>query len=105
MPGQTMSAPVMDRPDTPVAPAAGDSKTCILIGAGMDCGKRRAGCVMGPDAYRTAGIIDALADLGWRVEDRGNVTGPTAPKPAPPGALHALDETAEWTRRLGCRGP
>ena len=50
--------------------------TCILIGAGMDCGKRRRGCVMGPDAYRTAGIAGTLADLGWRVEDRGNLDGP-----------------------------
>ncbi|WP_342351468.1 arginase family protein, partial [Jannaschia rubra] len=32
------------------------AKHCILIGAPLDSGKRRKGCLMGPDAYRTAGI-------------------------------------------------
>ena len=27
-----------------------------LIGVPMDSGKRRRGCLMGPDAYRTAGL-------------------------------------------------
>ena len=74
--------------------------TCILIGAGMDCGKRRRGCVMGPDAYRTAGIADAITGLGWQVEDRGNLAGPPAPAPAAPGQIHALPETVAWTRQL-----
>ena len=39
-------------------------KTCILIGAPVDSGKRRTGCLMGPDAYRTAGIVAALSGLG-----------------------------------------
>ena len=34
---------------------------CILIGAPVDCGKKRRGCLMGPDAYRTAGLAEALA--------------------------------------------
>lgn len=75
-------------------------KTCILIGAGLDCGKRRRGCVMGPDAYRTAGIGDTLSDLGWTVEDRGDIKGPAAPAPAAPGAVHALAETVAWTQAL-----
>ncbi|WP_334061035.1 arginase [Limimaricola cinnabarinus] len=74
--------------------------TCILIGAGMDCGKRRRGCVMGPDAYRTAGIAGTLADLGWRVEDRGNLDGPAWVENAPAGKVHARDETIFWTRQL-----
>ncbi|WP_282026051.1 arginase [Limimaricola cinnabarinus] len=74
--------------------------TCILIGAGMDCGKRRRGCVMGPDAYRTAGIAGTLADLGWRVEDRGNLDGPAWVEDAPAGKVHARDETIFWTRQL-----
>lgn len=52
------------------------TQTCILIGAGMDCGKRRRGCIMGPDAYRTAGLAGTLNDLGWQVEDRGNIDAP-----------------------------
>ncbi|MEL6992695.1 MAG: arginase family protein, partial [Pseudomonadota bacterium] len=41
------------------------SKTCILIGAPIDSGKPRKGCVMGPDAYRVAGLTDALESLNY----------------------------------------
>ncbi|WP_347140847.1 arginase [Paracoccus sp. SSK6] len=75
-------------------------KTCILIGAGLDCGKRRRGCSMGPEAYRVAGLAATLANLGWSVEDRGDVPGPKAPQPSTPGQVHARAETAEWTRLL-----
>jgi arginase len=74
--------------------------TCILIGAPLDCGKRRRGCSMGPEAYRVAGLAETLADLGWRVEDRGDVPGPKAPPPAPAGQVHARSENIEWTRLL-----
>ncbi|MDD9716445.1 arginase [Dinoroseobacter sp. PD6] len=76
------------------------TQKCILIGAGMDCGKRRRGCIMGPDAYRTAGLIDTLGDLGWQTEDRGNLPGPTWVADTPPGEVHALSETITWTRLL-----
>lgn len=73
--------------------------TCILIGAPVDSGKRRRGCLMGPDAYRTAGLAKALGDLGHRVQDRGNV----APAPftaQPHDRLYALQETIAWTTAL-----
>ena len=74
-------------------------QTCILIGAPMDSGKRRKGCLMGPDAYRTAGLAQALQDLGHSVEDHGNVA------PAPFTAqdhpkLVQLEETIAWTTSL-----
>lgn len=75
------------------------SQTCILIGAPVDSGKKRRGCLMGPDAYRTADLAHALSDLGHQVEDRGNV----APHPFTPQAhpkLHALEETIAWTSAL-----
>ncbi|QJF51392.1 arginase [Roseobacter ponti] len=74
-------------------------KTCILIGAPVDSGKRRAGCLMGPDAYRTAGLGRAIMDLGHGVEDRGNV----APRPYTERSdpkLHAPEETIAWTESL-----
>ncbi len=75
-------------------------QTCILIGAPMDSGKRRAGCLMGPDAYRTAGLAGALRDLGHRVEDRGNLT-PAAHRPDAEGATpYRVNETIGWTNRL-----
>ncbi|MFC4668218.1 arginase [Seohaeicola nanhaiensis] len=75
-------------------------KTVILIGAPVDSGKRRTGCLMGPDAYRTAGLANALSDLGHKVEDMGNLT-PAAHQPdTNEGKLHAPNETIAWTHRL-----
>ncbi len=51
------------------------SKT-ILIGAPIDEGQRRAGCVMGPTAYRVAGIAASIRDLGHGVEDWGDMALP-----------------------------
>ncbi|MGD1884515.1 MAG: arginase [Paracoccaceae bacterium] len=71
----------------------------LLLGVPMDCGKARQGCLMGPDAYRTAGLADALSELGHRVMDLGNVDpGDFDAKPHP--NLHALHETIAWTKAL-----
>jgi len=73
---------------------------CQMIGVPMDCGKRRRGCMMGPDSLRTAGLHAALADLGHRVQDAGNITSaPFAADSARPG-IYALPETIAWTRAL-----
>lgn len=72
---------------------------CILQGAPLDCGKISRGCVMGPDAYRTAGLAEALISLGHTVTDIGNV----APAPftdTPHPKLHRLSETIAWTYAL-----
>ena len=74
-------------------------KTCILIGAPVDSGKKRTGCLMGPDAYRTAGLAQALSDLGHTVIDEGNCR-PDPYVAAPHPHLHALDETIGWTTSL-----
>ena len=75
-------------------------KTCILVGAPMDSGKRRTGCLMGPDAYRTAGLAQALRDLGHRVEDMGNLTPASHAPDTGLTKLHAPNETIGWTNRL-----
>ncbi len=72
---------------------------CILVGVPLDCGKRRQGCLMGPDAYRTAGLAKALRDLGHEVEDIGNI------QPAPftsdaHDKLFKLAENIAWTTSL-----
>lgn len=72
---------------------------CILQGAPLDCGKISRGCIMGPDAYRTAGLAEALISLGHTVTDIGNV----APAPftdTPHPKLHRLSETIAWTYAL-----
>ncbi|MBI1173516.1 arginase [bacterium] len=76
-------------------------KNVSLIGAPLDSGQRRRGCVMGPTAYRIAGIASAIADLGHSVLDRGD-RHPTAVQPArcPNPAVDQLAETLAWTALL-----
>lgn len=74
---------------------------CILIGAPVDSGKARRGCLMGPDAYRVAGVHDALVELGHEVRDLGNLSPAAAVAPASlPGHLVCPDETIGWTIAL-----
>ncbi len=75
------------------------SENCILIGAPVDSGKRRRGCLMGPDAYRTANLAEALRALGHSVEDRGNVA-PLSFTDRAHERLHAVAETIAWTGAL-----
>jgi arginase len=78
-----------------------DHKHCLLLGAPVDSGQRRPGCLMGPAAYRVAGIAGALAALGHGVEDRGDLApAPLAPADCPNPAVHALAETVAWTKTL-----
>lgn len=56
-------------------------KTVALIGVPLEEGSGRGGCAMGPAAYRIAGIASAMGELGYRVEDRGDL------RPAPAGDL------------------
>lgn len=65
----------------------------ILIGAPIDEGQRRPGCLMGPAAYRVAGLTKAISDLGHGVEDWGDVSLPSlAHVTCPNPAVHSLAE-------------
>lgn len=76
----------------------------ILIGAPIDEGQRRPGCLMGPAAYRVAGLARAIADLGHGVEDWGDVELPSLrPAPCPNPAVHSLAECVGWTEVLADR--
>ena len=75
-------------------------QTCILIGAPVDSGKRRPGCLMGPDAFRTAGLAEALATLGHKVVDLGNLSPASHAPDTGDGPLFAPNETIGWTNRL-----
>ncbi len=75
-----------------------------LIGVPLDCGKRRAGCVMGPDAYRVAGLAEALRALGHDVRDAGNLApGPDLPITGP-DHLHRPGAVAAWTEVIARAG-
>ena len=74
---------------------------CILIGAPIDSGQQRPGCLMGPSAYRVAGLVQALSDLGHTVEDRGDLApGPLPDVIAENPVVHSLPETLAWTQAL-----
>jgi arginase len=71
-----------------------------LIGVPMDAGQRRAGCVMGPAAYRVAGLAQAMTGLGHQVVDQGDLRLPCPLPPAtcPNAAVQALAEVAAWAQ-------
>lgn len=48
-------------------------KQLSVIGVPMDLGQNRRGVDMGPSAMRYAGVTDRLVNLGYDVEDRGDV--------------------------------
>ncbi len=75
------------------------TQTILLIGAPVDSGKTRKGCLMGPDAYRTARLAGALADLGHDVRDLGTLGPDDTGLPERDG-LHQLPRTVGWTRAL-----
>lgn len=77
-------------------------RTCILIGAPVDSGKRRQGCRMGPDAYRVANLAEALTALGHEVRDIGNIApAPSRPCTCANPLVHGLAETVAWAEALG----
>lgn len=68
-----------------------------LLGIPVEDGAGRMGCEMGPSAYRTAGIVEAIAELGHEVEDLGNVVRGPLPIVTPPHPhLRRLPEIAAW---------
>ncbi len=76
-------------------------KSCILIGCPVDSGKKRQGCLMGPDAYRVAGISEAMNDLGRTVIDLGNLSPAKIDSPeGAPKHLYMPAETIGWTITL-----
>ncbi|MGN0931431.1 arginase [Falsigemmobacter intermedius] len=73
----------------------------ILIGAPVDSGQRQPGCLMGPAAYRVAGIARALQDLGHPVSDRGDVAMDPLPEVRSENpAIDQLPQTVAWTTAL-----
>ena len=74
-------------------------KTILLVGAPVDSGKTRDGCLMGPDAFRTARLAGALTDLGHSVQDLGNVV-PDKNDLQEISGLYKLPLTVGWTSAL-----
>lgn len=75
--------------------------TISVLGAPTEAGTYRRGCIMGPAAYRTAGLIEMLADLGHTVaEDRDLVPEPVEIDDGPHAPAHSVGATAGWVRAV-----
>lgn len=76
---------------------------CKIIGAPVEDGAGRPGCIMGPAAYRTAGLAQVIAELGHTALDLGDVR-PAAIAPFPMAhsnvALKNLPQIAAWTAAI-----
>lgn len=73
----------------------------ILIGAPIDTGQKRAGCLMGPAAYRVAGIAREVSSEGHGVEDWGDLVLPELkPVTCANPMVHDLAETVAWAEIL-----
>ncbi|MEP3300136.1 MAG: arginase [Pseudoruegeria sp.] len=74
---------------------------CVLIGAPIDCGASQAGCLMGPDAFRTARLQPTLEALGHGVSDLGNLAPAPISVDSPLNpSIHDLDNVVGWALSL-----
>ena len=76
-----------------------------LLGIPLEIGASQLGTLMGPDALRTAGIGRVLDQLGFAVEDHGNLAVPADLPDRAPGPQNAryYDEIKGWIRALSER--
>jgi arginase len=76
-------------------------KQIVLVGAPVDEGAGQRGCLMGPDAYRTAGLQETLQELGHSVVDQGNLSPAEVGSLTPPNRiLRNYRAYVAWTRAL-----
>src|SRR6201996_1679351 len=79
--------------------------TIALLGVPIEIGASQAGTLMGPAALRTAGIARVLEQLGFEVEDHGDLARPATSdsnEKAPANAKY-YDEIKDWVRSLSER--
>jgi arginase len=75
-----------------------------LLGVPIEIGASQAGTLMGPAALRTAGIARVLDQLGFCVEDHGDLAISNVSSDGPPPAnAKFYDEVKTWIRILGER--
>ena len=74
---------------------------CTILGIPIQTGTGRGGCLMGPDALRTAGLHELISGLGYNVQDLGNLGNPK-PVDYVQGLTHLvkLPETVAWIRDI-----
>lgn len=76
-------------------------KKCCIIGMPVQTGTYVDGCIMGPDAYRTAGLTQVLTELGHSCDDLGNIASvPEDLVSHQNQAIKCLAETVSWARTI-----
>ncbi len=77
------------------------TKRCQMLGVPVQSGASQPGCLMGPDALRTAGLPEVLRELGWEVTDRGDAAAADQPALTHENtALRELEAMVGWTRSV-----
>lgn len=72
-----------------------------LVGAPAQSGTYRRGCLMGPAALRTAGLAEALTELGHTIASDSDLTpDPVTIDDGPFAPAHGVGETAGWIRAI-----
>jgi arginase len=72
---------------------------CTILGLPLQAGTGRGGCLMGPDAFRTAGLGEVITSQGFGLTDLGNLPFPASvPEVTGPAHLKKLPEIVAWTR-------
>lgn len=73
--------------------------SCNIIGIPVENGAGQPGCIMGPAAYRTAGLAQTITALGHTLKDHGDVRmtiQETFARTHHNPALRNLSQTAAW---------
>ena len=69
---------------------------CTILGLPLQAGTGRGGCLMGPDAFRTAGLGEVITSQGRELRDLGNLPFPTyIPEVVGPEHLKKLPEIVD----------
>lgn len=77
------------------------NQDCCLIGIPVQAGTNIDGCLMGPDAFRTAGLSSTLEALGHSVHDYGNLSSRNSSvKKHRNDAIHHLEEIVGWASSI-----
>ncbi|TRM11219.1 arginase [Lentibacillus cibarius] len=77
-------------------------KHMSIIGVPMDLGQNRRGVDMGPSAIRYAGVVERLENLGYHMNDLGDVpvSRPDGKNEIQDGKLRNLKQVAESNQKL-----
>lgn len=74
---------------------------CTILGLPLQAGTGRGGCLMGPDAFRTAGLSEVITSQGLGLTDLGNLPFPTyTPDILGPADLKKTSEIVAWTKDI-----